>query len=155
MILTLLLFNMFHPLYVSFTKVDYNVKTQTIQISSRIFFEDLNNAVNQESKTKFDITKSSDKKNQALVTNYLKKHLKVTINGQTLLASYLGYEIQGDVAWYYQEIKHISKVQKVSVFNNMLYQLHADQINLVELNINEESKTLKFQIPTTLIDTSL
>lgn len=152
MVAILLLLNIFHPIYVSFTKIEYNVKTQTIQISSRVFYEDLNNAIDQENKTKFDITKSEDKRNQALVTNYLKKHLKITINGHTESASHLGYEIQGDVAWYYQEIKNVNKVQKVSVYNNLLYKLRPDQTNLVELNINGESKTLKFQLPTTLVD---
>lgn len=154
MVAILLLFNIFHPIYVSFTKVDYNIKTKTIQISSRVFYEDLNNAIDQENKTKFDITKSEDKRNQAMVTNYLKKHLKITINGHTESASYLGYGIQGDVAWYYQEIKNVNKVQKVSVYNNLLYQLRPDQTNLVELNINGESKTLKFQLPTTLVDSA-
>ena len=51
----------FHPFYVSVTEINHNAKSKTIEISTKIFFDDLERDIENESKTSFDIVKPVDK----------------------------------------------------------------------------------------------
>ncbi|MCB0443186.1 MAG: hypothetical protein KDC50_03975, partial [Flavobacterium sp.] len=61
-----------HKFYVSVTQINFAQDKKTIQISSRIFIDDLNNALAKKHKKKFYIgsTKESDEEVQ-LLKNYI------------------------------------------------------------------------------------
>ncbi|MFC5284885.1 DUF6702 family protein [Pedobacter alpinus] len=143
-----LFLSFFHPYYVSVTEVNHNVKNKTLEISVKIFFDDLEQAIEKENSASFYITKPSDKvKNNFLIENYIKKHLQITVNKKQLPLKYIGYEIQQDAAWCYLEIAKVTKVNQITINNNVLYNLHKEQINMLNVTVNNTRKSFKLDAP--------
>lgn len=144
----IVLFSFFHPFYVSVTEVNHNAKNKSLEISSKIFFDDLENGIENENHVRFDIVKPVDKaKVNALIANYIKKHLQIKIDGKLLTMNYLGYEIQEDAAWCYFEIPKVVKVSNIEINNNILYKLHSEQINMLNVTVNGKRQSTKLDAP--------
>jgi hypothetical protein len=144
----ILLFSFFHPFFVSVTEVNHNQKNKAIEISSKIFFDDLELEIEKEFNVKFDIIKPTDKaKVNALIADYLKKHLQIKLDGKIYPMNFIGYEIQEDAAWCYLEIPKINKVSKIEINNNILYQLHKEQINMLNVTVGGKRQSTKLDSP--------
>lgn len=140
--------SIFHPFYVSVTEINHNAKAQTVEISCRMFYDDLEHVLEKQNKTKLDIVKPANKEQlNQLISNYIHKHLIIKVDGKVLNPAYLGYEIQEDGAWSYFEVKGIGKAQKVEVFDDLLYTEHPEQINMLHVIVNGERKSTKLDNP--------
>jgi hypothetical protein len=143
-----ILFTFFHPFYISVTEVKHNAKAKSLEISTKIFFDDLEKDIENESNTNIDIIKPiSKEKADVLIASYLKKHLQVKVNSKLLNLKYLGYQIQEDAAWCYLQVDNINKVSTIEVNNNVLYNLHKEQINMLNVIVNGERKSTKLDNP--------
>lgn len=150
MLQLLLLFwlNIFHPFYVSVTEIEQNKTTGTLEVSVRVFFDDFEKALEKKYKTKINILKPADKKElDALITAYLKDHLKIGANGKAIELKYLGYEITEDAAWCYFETVKIKQVRQLTVENDILFEQHASQTNMVHATIKGKRKSTKLDNP--------
>ena len=138
----------FHPFYVSVTEISHNAKNQSIEISCRMFYDDLERELNKTNHSQIDIVKPKDKTEvNRLIADYIKKHLNIKADGKPLALSFVGYEIQEDGAWSYFEVKGISKVKQVNVHDDLLYTAHPEQINMMHVTVNGERKSTKLDNP--------
>ncbi|EOR93357.1 hypothetical protein ADIARSV_3436 [Arcticibacter svalbardensis MN12-7] len=113
-----------------------------------MFFDDVESALNKQYKVKLDINKTSDKKLvDQYLGDYVKKHLEIVADGKLLNLSYVGFEIQEDAAWAYLEVKGVGHVNKIRVQDNLLYELHAEQINMIHVIIGGNRKSTKLDNP--------
>ncbi|MET4547917.1 hypothetical protein ABIE26_005265 [Pedobacter africanus] len=140
--------NIFHPFYVSVTEVVQQKNNGAVQVSSRIFFDDLERALEKQYKTKVNILKPADRKQvDALITRYIKAHLKISANGKALDLKYLGYEIEEDAAWCYFEMVDVPSIKHLSIKNDILFEQHESQSNLVHAIVNGQRKSTKLDNP--------
>jgi hypothetical protein len=143
-----ILFTFLHPFYVSVTDINHNQKTKSLEISSKIFFDDLESDIEKENNLRIDILKPQNKDLiNDLIAKYLKKHLQIKVNGKTSSLKYLGYEIQEEAIWCYLEVENINKVNLIEVDNNFLYNLHKEQINMLNVIINGKRQSIKLDNP--------
>jgi hypothetical protein len=142
-ILLVLLF-LLHPFFVGVTDFNLNPKTNTIEISSKLFTNDLEKAISNENKIIFNITNPQNK-TQAnhLVTLYLQKHLKVTVNNKFYPLNFVGYQITNDAVWCYLETQKIPKIKTISITNALLLTLYPQQINIINLKIYDKEIHIK------------
>ncbi len=146
--LSVLWLSLLHPFYVSVTEINHNPKTQSIEVSCRMFYDDLEKELNTVNHTNINIVKPKDKALvNRLIADYVKKHLAITADGKLLSLNYVGYEIQEDGAWSYFEVKGISKVKDITVHDELLYQLHPEQINMIHTTVNGARKSTKLDNP--------
>jgi hypothetical protein len=140
----------FHPFYVSVTEIDHNAKTQTVEVSCRMFYDDLEHALEKEYKKPLDIVKPADKALlNKLLNDYVKKHLSIRVDGKPLALTYVGYEIQEDGAWTYFEVKGIPNVKKIEVHDELLNAQHEEQINMLHVTVGGQRKSTKLDNPET------
>jgi len=140
--------SIFHPFYVSVTEINHNAKTQSVEISCRMFYDDLEHVLEKQNRTKIDIVKPSNKEQlNQFISNYIRQHLIIKVDGKVLNPTYLGFEIQEDGAWSYLEVKGIGKAQKVEVRDDLLYTEHTEQINMLHVIVNGERKSTKLDNP--------
>jgi len=140
--------NIIHPFYVSVTEVTHNAKNQSIEVSCRMFNDDLEKAINKYYNAHQDIVKPVDKaKLNQFISDYIKKHLQIKADGKLLQLNYLGYEIQEDAAWCYLEVKGITTVKKIDIHNDLLYDEHPEQSNMIHVTIKGERKSTKVDNP--------
>ncbi|MGV3586291.1 MAG: DUF6702 family protein [Adhaeribacter sp.] len=137
-----------HPFYVSVTEVNHNQKTKSLEISTKIFFNDLEVALEKQSKTQLDILKPTDKNRVDQVLNqYLTKHLQLQVNGKPVNLKYLGFEIEQDAAWCYLEVPQVSRIKQIQIENSVLFAEHDSQTNMVHITVNGNRKSTKLDNP--------
>lgn len=150
----LLLFwlNIFHPFYVSVTEVVQHKNTGQVQVSSRIFFDDFERALEKRYKTKVNILKPVDRKLvDGLIAAYIKDHLQISANGKILSLKYLGYEIEEDAAWCYFETADVGSIKHLSIKNDILFEQHESQSNMIHAIVNGQRKSTKLDNPKSLV----
>jgi len=140
--------NIFHPFYISVTEIDHNQKTKTVQVSVRVFFDDFENALDKHYKTSINILKPKDRKEvDRLISDYIKNHLQIKANDKMLNLKYLGYQIEEDAAWCYFESDKIESIQKLFIENDILFEQHDSQINMIHATVNGKRKSTKLDNP--------
>lgn len=140
--------NLFHPFYVSVTEVVQDQKTKTVQVSVRVFFDDFEKALDKRYKTKINILKPTDRKQvDELIADYIKAHLQIKGNGKLFNLKYIGYEIQEDAAWCYFETDKIESLQRLSIVNDILFEQHDSQVNMIHAIVNGKRKSTKLDNP--------
>ena len=141
-------FHIFHPFFVSVTEIKQNTANHSIEISCRMFYDDLEKALEKQYHVQVDIVKPKDKAQlNKLINDYVKKHLLIRADGKTLNLNYVGYEIQEDGAWCYFEVKGIDHIKQVNVHDELLYEEHPEQINMMHVIVNNQRKSTKVDNP--------
>jgi hypothetical protein len=143
-------FMVLHPFFVSVTQIEHNEKEKTLEISVRIYTDDLEKTLRPYSKTKVDLIKPADKEAlNKLITAYMQQHLKLVVNGKPVQLEYVGYEIQSESTWTYLQVSNISSVKEIGVNTNILYDLTKDQTNILEVKANNKKSSYKLDYPGT------
>ena len=138
----------FHPFYVSVTEVRHNERSKGLEISSKIFYDDLEAVLEKDYKVKVDILKPVVKENiDAIIADYFNKHLQLIVDGRKVQLKYLGYEIEDEAAWCYFEVRGVAKVNKIRVINDVLFDQHASQINMLHVIVKGVRKSTKLDNP--------
>ncbi|MGY4386421.1 hypothetical protein ACVWYN_003476 [Pedobacter sp. UYP24] len=146
--LLLVWFALLHPFYVSVTEIEQNQKTKIVQVSTRIFFDDLEKAIDKKYNTSINILKPRNKQQvDQLISAYVKGHLKIKANGVELNLKYIGYEIEEEAAWCYFETSAAPPVKKFSIQNNILFEQHDAQINMIHAIVNGKRQSTKLDNP--------
>lgn len=137
-----------HPFYVSVTEVKHITASKEVQVSCRIFADDLENVLKKQSKLPVDIIHPANRRQtDSLVTDYLSKHLFVTIDGKAVKLQYLGYKIEEEAAWCFLAAENIPTFKKIHVKNDILYSEHPAQINMIHVIADETRKSTKLDNP--------
>ncbi|SCB81125.1 hypothetical protein GA0116948_101374 [Chitinophaga costaii] len=141
-------FSLFHPFFVSVTEIKHDAAKKELQVSCRIFYDDLENALKTHYKTPVDILHPANRKSvDALVADYLGKHLLISVDGKTVVVKYLGYQIEEEAAWCYLVAEAVPAAKQVQVKDDILYNEHAEQINMIHVIVGGERKSTKLDNP--------
>ena len=138
-----------HPLYISVTEMNYNATDKNLEISCKIFADDLEKTLANNYKAKVDLTTPADK-NEAnrLVKEYVKSHLLLKVDNKAVLLEFVGFEKENDAIWSYFEVKNITTApKKIDVVNSILYEAYDKEINLMHVSIGGERKSTRLNYP--------
>lgn len=136
----------FHKFYVGVFQVNYAAEKKMIQITSRIFIDDLNNAVEKKyHKKTFIGTDKESPEDIELLKKYLAEHFAIKVNGQTKAIAFLSKEVESnDVLVCYSRIKDIEKFKSLEISNNVLIDWNAEQQNITHISAFGTKKTVLF-----------
>lgn len=142
-----------HPFYVSVTEIRHNKTKQELEVSCRIFADDLENALKKQSGAPLDIIHPANRQQMdSLIAVYLNKHLFVTTDGKAVRLHYLGYKIEEEAAWCFLTAEKVPAFKRVHIRNNILYSEHPNQINMIHVILGEVRKSTKLDNPRTDAD---
>ncbi len=142
----LLIFSWFHPLHISISELALNPKTSNLEISHRIFIDDLEAALKEQSGLVLDLTKPKDPEQaKKIVGEYLQQHFQLQLNGKSVKPQYLGYEVEEDAIWAYMEVPKVRQLRQVNVQNTLFFKRFTDQMNLVNVTVGGTLKSLRLQ----------
>ncbi|WP_396151812.1 DUF6702 family protein [Flavobacterium sp.] len=143
-----------HKFYVSVTQINFAQDKKTIQITSRIFIDDLNNALEKKHKKKFYIgsTKESDEELQ-LLKKYINENFSIKVNSKLKPAVYLDKEIEDDVIIVYQIIRDVPKINALEIRNTLLFDFLPEQQHIIHTQVltKKQSALLTLENPTELL----
>jgi len=134
-----------HKFYVSVTQIDYMPNKKRIEISHRIFIDDLEKALEKKYKKKVYLTSTKElPEAETLIKNYLKENVKISINKKPQEIIYLAREVEGDVLIFYTKIAISKKINTFEIFNSLLTNIYDEQQNIVHVNINSNKNSFLF-----------
>lgn len=134
-----------HDFHASLTEISENSKTNTLEISIRLFSDDFETelmAVNQIKKILVD---AEDEASQEIISKYIRKNFAfISKNNEVSFPKYLGKEIQKDAIWIYLEMNIPPDLSELYIYNNLLNFSFDDQSNMVTVLKNSQKKSFMF-----------
>lgn len=136
-----LMFSSFHPFYVSTTEINFNSKSKSVEITCRMFTDNLEDALEKTYNKQVDLLHPKDKREvELLLLQYIQSNLKIKINGELKSFDIIGYEKEEDAIWTYLEIKEEIKPKTLEIENTLLYKYYSQQINMMHVMVNGENR---------------
>ena len=123
-----------HKFYVGVCQVNYAPQKKMLQITCRLFSDDLNKALEKKHKKKtFLGTEKETPEDVILFKKYFAENFSIKINKQTKPITLLSKETEGDVLICYLNSKDISKINSLEVTNTLLTDWNPEQQNIVHV----------------------
>lgn len=139
-----------HPFYVTVTEFNHNIKEKQLEISCKLFADDLEATLKKQFKTQVDITHPKDPKAlDKMLMEYCSQHLKLKINGNPVQLQYVGFEKESEAAWCYFEVPGINGVKRLEITNNLLYEMYDSEISIMRASVGGVAKNTKLEFPAT------
>lgn len=142
--LPLVAFTTAHKFYVSVTNVVYAEKDDALQITTRIFIDDLEAVLLE----RYGVTaKLATESESNLADDYLEKYLRkkfqIVINNEPKTYDFIGRKYDNDVCVFYLEVAEIDfpSVKSIQVQNAILTDLFDEQQNVVHFKIKDKKKS--------------
>ena len=131
-----------HKFYLSVSQVDFNAGDEAVQITTRLFYDDLQKALQEryDKSIKVDDTYPKDKLD-GYIKMYINKKLKVSINAKEVTLNYLGHEDENDYVVCYIEIANVKKLESISIENTLLMDMFPQQKNIVHVRVKNLEKS--------------
>lgn len=127
----------------SITHVNYIEKQKAVQITLRVFIDDLQTELNLESTTdQIELATDREPKNIDITYHtYLKEKFKININSTEKEFEYLGKKYDHDMVVFYIEIPDIEHIKSIQIQNTILCDLYSEQENILRTDINNIKKS--------------
>jgi hypothetical protein len=141
--LALLLAGFAHPFYLSVTEIFHNPQDRSLEITLRVFTDDLELALRQLQEGPVLLSgERSTPGADALIIVYLGKKISFQADSTYLSWNYVGKEVEPDVTYIYLEINNIENLRSFKAENRLFFELYESQRNLLHLKANGSTKSI-------------
>jgi len=138
----------FHPFHVSVMEINHNAADKTLEISCKIFTDDIEAVLAKNYNAKVDLINPTAKAvMDSLVKKYIFSHLQISVDGKKAAFTYIGYENEKEAAYSYIEVENIASVKKLEISNSILYDRFDDQINIIHVTVGSNRISNKVAYP--------
>ncbi|WP_417788552.1 DUF6702 family protein [Stutzerimonas xanthomarina] len=132
-----------HKFYVSITKIEYVKEKKSLQIITKIFTDDIEDALQH----RYDPSISLDtKKETEAADEYLQKYilqkLNIKVNGKPVQLNYIGKEYDLDMLVAYIEVTNVPNLKSIEIENKVLMEMFPEQQNIIHLKTTNSRKSL-------------
>ena len=127
-----------HKFYLSNTSIEFNAQTRAIEITSKIFTDDLEHAIEAQCYRYHSLYPQSPEVFE-LVKKYIGEKLSLQVAGRNVVLNFIGYSVDNDMTTLFIEGNYFDPNQ-VIVNNTILLEWYSDQQNIVEVRWNGQSK---------------
>lgn len=133
-----------HKFYVSVTNVEYYDKGKALQITSRVFIDDFEKALEERYEVETLLGTPEEILNaEVYIEKYLNAKFLVKINGEAVRYQFLGKKYDNDIMICFLEIPEISigQVNSIEIQNELLMDIFEEQKNILHFKILEKKKS--------------
>ncbi len=137
-------FTLMHKFYVSVTNIQYSEEDNSLQITSRIFIDDLENVLEERYGVELQLaTEKESKETNFYVEKYMRSKLVFKADGKERAFLFLGKKYDNDLIVCYLEIEDIDlpKLKTIEVENDILTDMFEEQQNIVHFRVNGKKKS--------------
>jgi hypothetical protein len=123
-----------HKFYVSLTEIRFNPETERIEVSMRIFPDDLDRALMEKTGIHTQLaTELEPPGADSLLMDYLLEGFYIVVNGERIVLNYLGKEPEADAIWCYLESEKTSQPATLKVYQTLLTETFEEQVNIIQV----------------------
>jgi hypothetical protein len=128
-----------HEFYVSLCRIDHNPETRALEITMKIFTDDLEYGITG-SKDFYGLgTRKEPVGTDSLIFSYILENFEIVLDRKVAELIYIGKEVELDVTWIYIEIENVPELEEIEITNRMLTELFYDQVNIINVNYNQKT----------------
>jgi hypothetical protein len=120
------------------TSIVFNAENRAIEITSKIFTDDLEQAIEAQC-YRYNSLYPQTPEVFELVKKYIGDKISLQAGGRNVVLNFLGYSVDNDMTTLFIEGNYFNPNQVV-VNNTILLDLYSDQQNIVEVRWNGQSK---------------
>ena len=132
-----------HKFYLSIYQVEYKSEKKELQITSRIFLDDLVDAVEASSKKKVSLgEKNQSAEDLILFEKYQNQHFIIKVNNKLVGYKYLSSELENNVFISYFKVENLGAVKSIEVKNTALFEILPTQQNIIQIKSDKEKSSL-------------
>lgn len=133
----------------SVTEIHYKKEEKTMEISHRIFADDLEKAMSKKYNKRFDLSKDAKADVDFYINKYLIETFRVASSDMVFRSDFVGKELDKDAIMVYMEIDSLPNLKSVRFSSRILFDTFTDQTNLIHFHNgkNVESKKVNVRDP--------
>ncbi|MCC6600232.1 MAG: hypothetical protein IT223_06120 [Crocinitomicaceae bacterium] len=132
-----------HKFYVSNTIVEWNTRTNNVEITCKMFTDDFERALMKNTNTPLKLGDEAELPGtNEKVVEYITEHFKLQMDDRPVMLSYIGKETEADLTYIYFEFTPPPSWNVISIENTLLFDLFPEQKNIVDLRTPTWSKSL-------------
>lgn len=144
LLLPLVAFTGVHKFYLSVTNITYSSKDDALQITTRIFIDDMERLLDERYDLKAQLgTEVESKLTDEYLEKYFRTKLLFEIDGTQATYKFLGKKYDTDIMICYFEIPKIGmdNIKSIQIQNEILTDLFDEQQNVVHFKIKGKKKS--------------
>lgn len=122
--------------YSSMTKVDYNEGKRSLKFTTKMNTAHVSDAIKINPNTAGF---------EAEVKKYVNNNFDLYVNGSARTLTFTGSQVNGESVWVYFEANGVSDIKTIKIKNTILLGAFPRQINLVNIALKGNQKTMNFQ----------
>lgn len=133
-----------HKFHESLSQLEYNEQARTVELSLRLFADDLEESLSRRAgkKVRIDKTENAD----ALALAYVQDAFElINRDGERKRFRWVGMEVKVDVVWVYVETEMPEGLGAARLRNRIFFDLFDDQVNRINLKAGAARSSLVFK----------
>lgn len=132
-----------HKFYTAIYQINFVPKKQMVQITTRIFIDDLNEALeNKFHKKTYLASDNETPQDIDFLKKYLSEKFYLKINGQQKPMIFLSKEVEENILICYLKCTDVTKITTLEVQNTIITEIHSEQQNIIQANFNNKKNSL-------------
>jgi hypothetical protein len=142
-----------HPFYISVVDIKHDAKQQSLNISVKLFTNDIEEALKKTTSKSIDLLNPKNKAEmETELMTYIKKRLSISLNNKATNIDFIGYEKEEDAIWAYLEIKKVGLPKNIKIDTKLLYDFLPQQSNIIHAEVNGVKKSSKVNNPDSKVE---
>jgi hypothetical protein len=135
-----------HKFHVSVAVLEFNPKTQAVEVVLRVYADDLENALSQHAKRPIKLDPAKSREAGDLVMSYLRGQFELkSAAGKPVKFAWVGLEAQADMFWLYFKGKLPGGLSGAQLKNRVFCDLFEDQVNIVNSKLQGKQTGTMFE----------
>jgi len=132
-----------HKFYMSIYQLHFNAEKTRLELTARIFMDDLNECLSKYAKTPTHVGESQQtKKDLDYLQQYMAEQFRMKVNGKPVTLTFVDTEIEETVVICYFRIDGVKHPQQIDVSNTALMSCHSEQQNILQADVSGAKKNL-------------
>jgi hypothetical protein len=137
-----------HPLYITVTEINHNAKEKILEVSCKVFTNDLETVLEKVAGARVDLSAPKDKPaSDKLISAYVEKHLRLKVDGKPVQLHFIGSENEADGTWSYFQVNDVPSVKKIDAGDDLLYDGFNQQINIMHVTVGGQRQSTRLDYP--------
>lgn len=137
-----------HPFYLGVEEVKYNQKTQSLEISIRLFTDDFEKCLSSHFNKPVNLfIHDASPQLDSMVAKYLARHFQILHQSAPLPMHFIGYEKSEEATWSYFESPLPVLPQSLIIHNRLLYDCIREQSNIMHFKTDQRTSSYKLNFP--------
>lgn len=133
-----------HPYYISVADIHHNQNFARLEITLRIFVDDLEKAIAlHQSVPSFYITDPDDTSTRDMIRLYLDDRFRLAVNREAASTEFLGGEVEDDTFWAYLKVDGVGRLDQLEIEYTVLLEVFEEQLNLVHVQQGSAIRTFR------------